>query len=233
MKTNDLVILDHPTGTISDPFGLILDSAHDKRVLNVGAAGNASVYADINPNQWLHARLAKTASVLVGLDLDIDEISAAKALGFDIQCGNCETAKLGQSFDLIVMSDVLEHVGNPVAALHNMFDHLEPDGKIIITTPNATFLGNILKGILRLSPSVYWDHVQTYLPENIQALCDREGWLLEKTLFFTLSDQRSIQTRLKSIVVRGICTAFPRFHSAFLCLISAPSQTTANISSRM
>lgn len=223
MKINDLIALDHPAETTSDPFGLVLSSAHGKRVLNVGAAGNASAYADTSPDLWLHAQLANVASVLVGLDLDADEIASAKALGFDIQCGNCETVNLDQSFDLIVISDVLEHVGNPTTALHNMFRHLEPGGKIVITTPNAAFLGNILKGFLSLPPNVYWDHVQTYLPENIQALCDREEWRLEKTLFFSLSDQRSMKTRIKSAVVRGICTIFPRFHNAFLCFISAPS----------
>jgi len=220
MKNNNSVILDNPAKTLGDPYGAILELAQNKRILNVGAAGNASDYAQIGMEQWLHAKLGQVAAALVGLDLDPREISVARNMGYDIHYGNCETENLGQKFDLIVMADVLEHVGNPTLALQNMFRHLDHEGKIVITTPNATFLGNILNGLLRRGPNVYWDHVQLYTPENIQALCDREGWRLEGTRFFSLYDRRTFAVQLKSLIVRGACALFPRFHSAFLCILS-------------
>lgn len=220
MRKDNSVILNVPPKTIADARQTILTMARDKSVLNVGAAGNASAYVRAGHDQWLHAQLHKSARTLVGLDLDPDEVSAAKQMGFDIRLGNCEQIQLGQRFDVIVMADVVEHIGNVAQALGNMQNHLVEGGKIVITTPNATYLGNIVNAVLRRAPHVYWDHVHVYLPENIQALCDREGWKLEGTYYFTQTDHRHYSVLVKSRMVNALGALLPRLHSSFLCVIA-------------
>lgn len=220
MRQGDRTILDHPATSVADAHSMIIDMASGQRVLNVGAAGNAAYYRDHGTDGWLHARLGQAAEMLVGLDLDSDEIQAAAGLGFEIQVGNCETTDLGVTFDLIVLADVLEHVDNPVLAIANMMRHLRPGGKIVMTTPNATFFGNIANALLRRGPNVYWDHVNLYTPENIQALCDRHGWVLLQTHLYSLLDQRDVSVRLKSAGIALAAMLFPRLHSAFMCVIA-------------
>jgi 2-polyprenyl-3-methyl-5-hydroxy-6-metoxy-1,4-benzoquinol methylase len=41
-----------------------------------------------------------------------------------------------QTFDLIIMSHVLEHFIDPIAHLQKMYEHLNPGGRIIIEVPN-------------------------------------------------------------------------------------------------
>jgi len=178
MRQGDSTVLDNLATPIADAHELIVNMARGRRVLNVGAAGNAAYYRDHGTDGWLHARLGPLAETLVGLDLDGDEVKAAAGLGFDIQVGNCETANLNDTFDLIVLADVLEHVDNPALAMANMMRHLKPGGKIVLTTPNATFFGNVANALLRRGPNVYWDHVNLYTLENIQALCDRHEFVL-------------------------------------------------------
>ena len=135
---------------------------------------------------------------------------------------------MDESFDLIVLSDVIEHLNNPGLALANLADHLAPGARMIITTPNATFAGNFLKTLLRLPLDVYWDHTALYAPEHIQALCDRHSYRLESLAYYTLQDRRSLATKTKSAVVTVLGWFNPRFHGAFLCVIdTANAKLTA------
>jgi hypothetical protein len=68
---------------------------------------------------------------------------------------------------------------------------------------------------------VYWDHVACYLPEHLQAICDRHGWRLAEVRFFSFADRRSAATRAKSRVIAGVGALFPRFHNSFLATIRA------------
>lgn len=221
MRQGDSTVLDVAPTPIGDAHARILEMAQGSRVLNVGAAGNASFYRDFGVNGWLHARLAQAAEVLVGLDLDADEASVATDLGFKVQVGNCETVDLAETFDMIVLADVLEHVDAPAQALTNMIRHLSPGGKIVITTPNATFFGNVINAFLRRAPHVYWDHVNQFTPENIQALCDRHGWNLLQTHLYSQTDTRTTSVRLKSAVIKFVGILFPRLHSTFMSVITA------------
>ncbi|MBL4747942.1 MAG: class I SAM-dependent methyltransferase [Magnetovibrio sp.] len=219
MRQGDRTVLDHPAKTVKDAHALILEMAKGRRVLNVGAAGNATYYRDYGTDGWLHASLCNAAETLVGLDLDAEEAQVATDLGFALHIGNCETADLSETFDLIVLADVLEHVDGPTQAIANMMRHLSPGGEIVLTTPNATFVGNVINAILWRGPNIYWDHVNLYVPENIQALCDRHGWKLLHTHLYSLTDRRTLFMRLKSMVINVVGRLFPRLHSSFICVI--------------
>lgn len=221
MRVGDSVRLDRPPRVIGDAHALIVGMAAGKRVLNVGAAGNARHYSENGTEGWLHKRLADRAARLVGLDIDEAEIAVARNIGFDIIAGDCETIALGETFDLIILSDVIEHVANPGTALVNVARHLGTGGRIVITTPNATFAGSFLKVLCRLPPNVYWDHVALYAPEHIQALCDRHGFQLRVTAFFTLPDRRTPSVLIASAIIATLARVWPRFHASFLCIISA------------
>ena len=219
MRRNDITVLDCPVKSHSDAYAIILEMARARNVLNVGAAGNASYYRDNGPVGWLHAHLDDVADQLTGLDLDADEVLAAKQYGYEIQLGNCESVEFDRKFDLIILADVLEHVDSPASALQNMVNHLAPEGRLVLTTPNATFFGNVLNVLMRKPPRLYWDHVNLFVPENIQALCDRHGYQLCQTTMYSLVDKRSASLRIKSSILQAIGSVFPRFHSAFMCVI--------------
>lgn len=53
-----------------------------------------------------------------------------------------------QSFDLIILSEIVEHVFDPVQVLRSVHAALKPDGHIIVTTPNFMTWTNRLRFII-------------------------------------------------------------------------------------
>ena len=68
---------------------------------------------------------------------------ARSMLGIDINNGtlqHCLSGEASQSFDLISMFHVLEHLPNPTSALRSIGEKLKPEGMLYIEVPNATRL---------------------------------------------------------------------------------------------
>ena len=114
MRKGDLVALDTEPTRLKDPFDLILSFAEGKRVLNVGAAGGVHSYLPDKAPAWLHERLRLVAHDLIGIDIDTTSVEYARKYGYDIRLLDCENVQFDHDFDLIVMSDVIEHVNAPV-----------------------------------------------------------------------------------------------------------------------
>ena len=168
----------------------------------------------------MHAQLGRVAEQVVGADIDGEAISYAAQYGYEIKHANCEDMDLGQRFDLIVMSDVIEHVERPVQALINLVRrHLKPGGKLVVTTPNATFIGGLLDANFSRTVDVYWDHMAIYLPEHIQAICDRHGLKLVETQFFSFIDRRCLSNRIKTSIIFLFAKISPRLHNSFSVVI--------------
>ncbi len=223
MRRNDFVVPNKKVRVIHHAHEKIYDMSKGRRVLNVGAAGNATVYREHGPTGWLHARLSKSSTHLIGLDIDAEEVEAAREMGFRMITGNAETVQLDECFDLIVLADVLEHVDNPGLLLRNMVAHLTPQGgRIVVTTPNATAVGSIVRSVLSRPMNTYWDHVATYIPEHLQALCDRHGYVIEELALFSFPDARTPMVRLKSAVIRFLGSIAPRVNGWIFCVIRHP-----------
>jgi SAM-dependent methyltransferase len=91
-----------------------------ERVLTIGAAG------DVHRLLAQHAE-QQTFSVT---SCDIDQKYQPDILG-DI----CTFDFGEQTFDVIVLSEVLEHVHSPHLAIRNIHSLLRPDGRLILTVP--------------------------------------------------------------------------------------------------
>ncbi len=215
MRVGDEVVLECGVGTLKDVYPFLLDKARGKTVLNVGAAGNASVHLPERPDLWLHTRLLDVASEVVGLDIDPVEIAHARAHGVIIEDGNCEDARLGRAFDVVLMMEVIEHVDNLAAAVHNMLDHLHPGGELVLTTPNATHIGNLIDAFRRRPANVFWQHVAVFTPEHFQAFCDRHDLDLREVNYFTFDAIGGLSLRLKTALIRAFGVLSPRLHSSF------------------
>lgn len=219
MRTGDLVRVEPGSARVADVFELIVSRACGRSVLNVGAAGGIQGYLPDNRPAWLHHRLGEAASDLVGVDIDQDGIEHGAAHGVELLAANCEDMDLRRQFELIVLSDVIEHLNAPGAAVVNLMRHLAPGGQLLVTTPNPTAMGMMLRLALRRSPNVYYDHVSCFLPENVQAMCDRYGLALRELYFFDHIDRRTLGNRMKSYIARAASMVNPRLASSFLAVI--------------
>ncbi len=76
-----------------------------------------------------------------------------------------------ESFDLITMFDVIEHIppDSEVATLDVIRKVLRGNGRLILSTPNQSFLGNLL------DPAWYFGH-RRYSSELLSRIAQRAGF---------------------------------------------------------
>ncbi len=80
-----------------------------------------------------------------GVDFDPEAIENARRKGLTVHAGSlAEQAFPDESFDVVVMSHIIEHVHDPIAFLRHANRLLRPGGRIILATPNAWSLGHRL-----------------------------------------------------------------------------------------
>lgn len=73
-----------------------------------------------------------------GTDFDPKAISEAKEKGLDVYLGDLkEIAFPDNSFDLVFLSHVIEHVPFPIDTLTECYRILKPEGHLVAITPNA------------------------------------------------------------------------------------------------
>jgi SAM-dependent methyltransferase len=92
---------------------------HDAKVLTIGAGGEI--------NRLL---TNSTASTVQLTSVDVDE-----ARDPDIVADVCEAPLPADTYDFVVIAEVLEHLHSPHKALENIYSALKPGGKLILTTP--------------------------------------------------------------------------------------------------
>jgi 2-polyprenyl-3-methyl-5-hydroxy-6-metoxy-1,4-benzoquinol methylase len=106
------------------------------RMLDIGCGDGASLL-------MMQAKGAEA----YGTELDRNVMTPAKELGLTIHIGDIETAPYpDHSFDVITLSQLLEHVENPIQFLHQVKRKLKPGGKIVITTPRFGGLQQRMSG---------------------------------------------------------------------------------------
>jgi len=219
VQRNEVVQLTVVPKGLADPFPYILDYARGKRVLNVGASGGVENYLPTKRESWLHHRLGKVAAELVGIDIDSESVAFAAQHGINLLVADCEKCSFTQTFDLIVLSDVIEHVNSPLLAIKNLAKQLSPNGYLLITTPNPNHYGLVLRAWLGRHTEVYYDHVSALLPEHFQAISNRLGLKLCDVMFFSHLDRRSFENRLKSYLARLLGRLAPRCHGSLMVVL--------------
>ena len=83
------------------------------------------------------AELVNEFPVVQGIELSEEAAAAARARGLDVFCGTLEEFETAQEYDLIFMSQVIEHVLDPVATLARITSLLAPGGVVYFETPNV------------------------------------------------------------------------------------------------
>src|SRR5690348_13933067 len=73
----------------------------------------------------------------VGVEIDEREAALAQANGLDVRVGHAGRFHAGRKFDVVIASEVIEHMSDPQSLLENASRHLRQDGILLLTTPNG------------------------------------------------------------------------------------------------
>src|SRR5689334_16964971 len=109
-------------------------SASDLSILEIGCGAGG-----------IALPLARLGATVRGLDIDRADVDRLVSRARELHLDRNLTAGIEDAFtfrhdaryDVIVASEVMEHVLDPDALLDNMVRHLAPGGLVLITTPNG------------------------------------------------------------------------------------------------
>lgn len=119
------------TGTITEETNEILKLSNwkSKKILDVGCGTGFFSY-----------KAAKKGATVLGIDFSVEaiEIAQEKYRHPHLKYKQMDVKKIKDKYDVIVSIGTLEHMDNPLTILKLFKKHLNPKGKIIITSPNWT-----------------------------------------------------------------------------------------------
>jgi SAM-dependent methyltransferase len=169
--------------------------AAEVHILDVGC-GNGSQLA---------IPLARDGFQLTGVDPHTASITRARALAKDISCarficGNVEDLPVDQVFDMVILSEVLEHLEDPERLFKASLTHLKQNGVMIVTVPNGY-------GEFEID---WWLFRALRLPKLLHAFGSRSGEQIGSTdniesghvQFFTLRRLKRIFKECNLVITR-------------------------------
>jgi 2-polyprenyl-3-methyl-5-hydroxy-6-metoxy-1,4-benzoquinol methylase len=168
----------------------------DRRVLDVGCIGQDVKFLS---DHWLHQEIKSVAKEVTGVDLSRESIEILNKKGYHI-LHISELESVNETFDIIVMADVIEHVSNSVEFLEFYSRFLNHDGMLVITTPNANRAINFLSILIFNNYSVNEEHTCWYCPVTLQEVVIRAH--LKVTGFYWL--KKYYNSRNLSFITRVI-----------------------------
>lgn len=118
---------------------------------------------------------------IVGVEPASKAAGTARSLGFDVIAGTLDEANFpSNSFDLITLFEVIEHLDSPLGLAREVFRTLKPGGIWLIGTGNAKSwtTSRLLEKWEYFSISHNGGHISFFNPTSIQLLAQRSGFEL-------------------------------------------------------
>jgi SAM-dependent methyltransferase len=167
---------------------MLTEFAAGRRVVHVGFVDARRLDDKLERGRWLHERLREAASSLVGLDVSDEGVRWAREQGLEAHAVDAQSpeavAALGLGpAEVVIAGEVIEHLDAPGPFLRAMHSLLEPDGVLVLTTPNAYRLLNFLSpatGVELIHP----DHTAWHSPHTLRNLLERNGWQVEGIAYY-------------------------------------------------
>lgn len=198
-----------PRFNVVDRIKLILNESEGKNVLHLGAI-------DFYENSvcGLHKELIDISENVIGVDIDKKGIEKAKKDNIhNIYYGNVENLEKSWqdvNFNLILATEIIEHLDNPGLFLESMKNLFEADTKMIITTPNSYCLHSFVYSLLTGQEYVHPEHTCYYSYTTLSYLLKRHNFKVENVYYYTLG--RSFEKIIYKI--------FPQFSTGLVFIVS-------------
>jgi SAM-dependent methyltransferase len=202
-----------PVAPLVDRVEHLVALARGRRVVHVGFVDAGCQSAQRQAGTWLHEHLARVSSGLVGIDLDEQGVADARAAGHEAHVVDCTdpvalaTAAVAPA-QLVIAGEVIEHLDSPGGFLEGMHALVAPNGLLVVTTPNAYGLLNVLASLLHREIN-HPDHVCMFTWRTLTNLAARHGWQVESTAVYVPSVKqvggRGTKARAMAAAAQGAC----------------------------
>jgi len=162
----------------------ILKWVKGPKVLDVGCTSHT---VELNSPYWLHGRLRQKYASVTGIDISEENVALLRKHGVtDLQVQSAESFEVPEKFDTIVAGELIEHLANPGLFLQQAHRHLNKDGIVVLSTPNAFSLAYFLYAFLKFPKTCEnSQHACWFCRQTMTELAERSGY---KVLHFELID---------------------------------------------
>jgi ubiquinone/menaquinone biosynthesis C-methylase UbiE len=117
-----------------------------KSILEQVCSPEGKTILDIGSGIGGTALLLSENNHCISLDISLDSLKdQPKSKSLSCICADGKKLPFrAETFDIIILQDVIEHIGQAGTLLHDIFPFLKPDGVIYLSTPNRFSILNIL-----------------------------------------------------------------------------------------
>ena len=201
----------------------LVSQCENKHVLDVGCVGQTRGYAT---NEWLFDKYKTVAKSVTGVDVNMEGVEVLKREGYNVVTTS-ELETLGQHYDIIIMSDVIEHIDNPGAFLEEYSRYLGNNGRMIVTTPNATRARTFFEILFSGHYSLNLEHTMWFCPKTLVELIGRTSlmpvefyWLKE----YGYDKYRSVSNFLAFILSSLLCVTRKKYNPNFMIILEKKNE---------
>ena len=192
----------------------VLDACRGKRVLHLGCVDAGLTLERFQRGELMHQRLDKVASELWGVDVDAAGIAFLRGHGFerlltlDIslpESASDEAMRLLQTkdFDVILATEVLEHLPNPANFLAAVQRLMTPGHtQFIVTVPNA-FRVDTLLWMWRGVEYVHPDHNYWFSYATITTLMGKAGFDIQRVYPYSFQSSQVLPNKVRRLFQAG------------------------------
>src|SRR5688572_12613630 len=117
---------------------LVRELCRGKDVLDLGCVQHDAEQAN-NP-AWLHQAVVDVAASVVGVDYSAANVERLRQRGYRVITADVtKPLPIEESFDLIVVGNLIEHLSNFEGLFLNIARHLRPGGRVAISSANPFY----------------------------------------------------------------------------------------------
>lgn len=185
-------------------------------VLDVGFWGQGKT--NESPT-WPHKLIKDRAGDVYGLDLVYEESVLPSSDLHKYKKAAAEDFTFDKKFDVVFAGDLIEHLVNPGLFFDNVKKHLAPDGRLIMTTPNAFNLFVMAGKLTRPEPPINPDHTFYFNRRTMEILLGKCGFEVDSFGFMYTLDythKESIKKKFLNIVYKVLSKFTPKFYESLV-----------------
>lgn len=151
----------------------------NKKVLDIGCG--AGLLSSLISNQ---------GNEVYGVDISSEALRKAASRGIEVRQCNIEEGLPfeDESFDMVVCSEIIEHLFAPKKLLVEIRRALRDDGFLILTTPNVTYIVRRICFLLGKFPEEAkwattsctneWEHIRFFTVSSLEKLLNETGFTI-------------------------------------------------------
>lgn len=189
--------------TVTGRMDFVLDRCKGRKILHLGCVDEGLTEERIESRELLHFKLISVAAEVWGVDISEEGIQLLQEHGADnLVVGNIERIDeieelREHDFDIILSTEVLEHLNNPGLFLQGVKKLFKSNTTMIVTVPNGLRLTGLMRQIKGYE-FVHPDHNYWFSYKTVKTLMEKNGYHIEKILTYSFFNfNRSVKNMVR------------------------------------